>query len=53
MLVEWATHGQPTGNLGTVKNNPGLLGWSMCVVSKILLELDGLNCVKEIVNANN
>ena len=27
--------------------------WSMCVASKILLELDDLNCVKEIVNAYN
>ena len=25
----------------------------MCVASKILLELDGLNCVKKIVKAYN
>ena len=28
MLGEWATHGQPTAHLGTVKNSPGLLGWA-------------------------
>ena len=27
MLGEWATHGQPTAHVGTVKNSPGLLGW--------------------------
>ena len=35
--------------LGTVKNSRGCLldqEWSMCVVSKILLEMNGLNCVE-------
>ena len=58
MLGELDAHGQPTAHLGTVKNSPGLLGWTengMCVSRKILFELDGLNCVKkkEIVNAYN
>ena len=26
MLGEWATHGQPTDRLGTVKNTPGFVG---------------------------
>ena len=49
MLGEWAAHGQPTARLGTVKNSPDWLdrNWSMCVSSKILLEFDGLNCVKK------
>ena len=51
LLGEWVAHGQPTARLGTVKNSPGLLGWTKigpCVCStKILLELDGLNCVCE------
>ena len=45
MLGEWATHGQPTSHFGTVFNSPGLVGWtkilSVCVLRKILLELDG------------
>ena len=52
ILGEWATHRQPTARLGTVKNSPGLLGWTKngpCV----LLEKYCLNCVKEIVNAYN
>ena len=28
LLGEWAAHGQPTARLGTVKNSPGLLGWT-------------------------
>ena len=28
MLGEWVAHGQPTAHLGTVKNSPGLLGWT-------------------------
>ena len=57
MLGEWAAHGQPTAHLGTVKNSPGLLGWTEigpCVFqAKYCLNMDGLNCVKEIVNAYN
>ena len=35
MLGEWATHGQPTDRVGTVKNSPDLLGWTkngLCVL---------------------
>ena len=28
MLGDWAAHGQPTARLGTIKNSPGLLGWT-------------------------
>ena len=28
MLGEWVAHGQPTACLGTVKNSPGLFGWT-------------------------
>ena len=28
VLGEWAAHGQPTARLRTVKNSPGLLGWT-------------------------
>ena len=28
MLSEWVAHRQPTARLGTVKNSPGLLGWT-------------------------
>ena len=31
MLGEWATHGQPTARLGTVKNSPGMLSWTKIV----------------------
>ena len=27
-MGEWDAHGQPTARLGTVKNSPGLLGWT-------------------------
>ena len=57
MLGEWAAHGQPTAHLGTVKNSHGLLGWTEigpCVFqAKYCLNMDSLNCVKEIVNAYN
>ena len=50
MFGERATHGQPITQFGTVKNSPGLLDWTKngpCVLeAKILLELDGLNCVE-------
>ena len=52
MLGERVAHRQPTARLGTVKSSLVCLidrKWSMCVVSKILLELDGLNCVKEML----
>ena len=46
MLGEWAALGQPVARLGTVKKQSrfALFGrkWFMCVVSKILLELNGL-----------
>ena len=39
MLGERAAHGQPTAQFGTVKNSPGLHGWtkkmSMCYLHKI------------------
>ena len=57
MLGERAAYGQPTAQFGTVKNSPSLLDldrkWSMCVVSKILLKLEGLSCVKEILMHEN
>ena len=28
MLGEWAAYGQPTDRLETIKNSPGLLGWT-------------------------
>ena len=52
MLGEWVAHGQPTARLGTVKNSPGLFGWTEigpCVFQAKYC----LNCVKEIVNAYN
>ena len=46
MLGEWDAHEQLTARLGTIKKQSRFawLGrkWFMCVVSKILLELNGL-----------
>ena len=28
LLGEWAAHGQPIARVATVKNSPGLLGWT-------------------------
>ena len=54
-LVRGLPTDSPLHRCGAVKNSLGLLvgpKWSMCVVSKILLKMNGLECVwKEIVNA--
>ena len=52
MLGERAAHCTDVGLLKTVSVCLMDQKWSMCVVSKILLKMNGLECVwKEIVNA--
>ena len=53
-LVRGLPTDSPLHGCGTVKNPVCFLDgkWSMCVVNKILLKMNGLECVwKEIVNA--
>ena len=52
-LVRGLPTNSPLHGCGTVKNSPGLLvGPKMVNVSKILLKMNGLECVwKEIINA--